>query len=221
MNMRSGQEDMNIAHLSDFHIPFSNKRLSKIIDITIRSNPELILLTGDYIDTAGSIVKFENLVRRISKDRTVFYVLGNHDRRFKSLILKALSRLPNCFCVDKSAHIYTSKRKFKYIISSWDAKGKLMSTENLKHIVLIHNPKYLVANKLGGISLIFAGHIHGGQFVLKKLKNGNLFPGSLFYKYCFESRIINGTYIIISKGLGDVFPYRMNCPYEVVNMKIN
>lgn len=220
LNLHEGKEQLITVHLSDLHLPFSNKRLPQVIRLVEEIDPELIFLTGDYFDFSTSIKVFESFISEIAQERTLFYILGNHDYRFKEEIELVFNKAYTCFNVDKNAIIYTSRNNFDYLISSWETRNQIQRIKNLSQIVLVHNPKNIIQEELPNFNLVLAGHLHGGQFVLKRFNDSRLFPGSLFYKYCFESKIINGTRIIVNKGLGDILPMRLNCPHEIVQIKI-
>ena len=73
---------------------------------------------------------------------------------------------------------------------------------------------------MDGIDLILAGHLHGGQFILFKTNKNGHFPGSLVYRYCTDRRQLKHTTLIVRKGLGDTFPFRLNCAKEVIRVQI-
>lgn len=84
----------------------------------------------------------------------------------------------------------------------------------------MHNPEKINDKELANIQVILAGHLHGGQFIFFKTKKKENFPGCLLYKHCSDRKQIHNTTIIVSKGLGDTFPFRLNCPKEMVKILI-
>ena len=66
-----------------------------------------------------------------------------------------------------------------------------------------------------GYDLVLAGHLHGCQIVAFEYQD-RLFPGALFYPYCYLSHQQGATRLIVSRGVSDLVPIRWRCPREVV-----
>lgn len=221
IDLFNGQDAFLIMQLTDFHLWFSISLLSELKFIIDKIKPDLIFLTGDYFDIPKGAKNFKLFVEEISKRFTVVYIYGNHDRLYKSISANLLCNIPNCFCVENEVFKYTTSTDKTLNITSWSNRRELKRVEGEVNIVLIHNPEKITEAELGVIDLIFAGHLHGGQFIFWKTKQGEFFPGNLVYKYCIDRKEIKNTTIIVSKGLGDTFPFRINCPKEVVLAKIS
>ena len=144
LNLHSGKEHLKAIHLSDLHLPFSRKRIPTIIEKIDLIDPELIFLTGDYVDFKSSLDEFQSFVEKISKDRYVYYVLGNHDRRFSIAITSFMSSIDNCFNVEKEICTYRSNSNFKYFISSWENRNYSVSGKEYRQLILMHNPNCLL-----------------------------------------------------------------------------
>jgi hypothetical protein len=43
-----------------------------------------------------------------------------------------------------------------------------------------------------------------------------LFPGAVFYPYCYMSHRRGSTQLVVSRGVSDLVPIRWRCPREVV-----
>jgi hypothetical protein len=43
-----------------------------------------------------------------------------------------------------------------------------------------------------------------------------LFPGAVFYPYCYLSHQYGSTRLVVSRGVSDLVPVRWRCPREVV-----
>ena len=73
---------------------------------------------------------------------------------------------------------------------------------------------------LAGYQLVFAGHLHGGQCVLAN-HNDTQYPAAWFNPWHglhFEDR---GALMLVSRGAADTFPFRINCPREVILCEIS
>lgn len=215
-----GFENLSIIHISDIHLWYSTSILKKLETLITINNPDLIILTGDYYDIPKGACNFRDFLCKISKKYTTIFIKGNHDNIYRTKISNLLLNIQNCFSVENEIYTFQSKKGNRYNITSWKNKQNLPKIKYEKNIVLIHNPEQIKENELSNIDLILAGHLHGGQFIFFKTKNNSNFPGCLIYKYCTDRKLINETTLIVSKGLGDTFPFRINCPKEVVKIII-
>ena len=67
-----------IVHLSDLH----SKPFKKALKITQNLNPDVICITGDYInDKAKNKDKMISYAFELCKIAPVYYITGNHERR--------------------------------------------------------------------------------------------------------------------------------------------
>jgi hypothetical protein len=72
---------IRILYLSDFHYNrFSTRRAQSIGDQIARLNPNIILLGGDYADSKGGMIHFNNMMASISHFKNICAIAGNHDR---------------------------------------------------------------------------------------------------------------------------------------------
>jgi uncharacterized protein len=215
-----GQEKLSIIHISDIHLWYSTTILKKLETIITKNNPDLIILTGDYYDTPKGAYNFRDFLCKISQKHTTLFIKGNHDNIYGTKISNLLLNIQNCFSVENNIYTLQSKKGNRYNLTSWENRQNLPRIKNDKNIILIHNPEKIKENELSNIDLILAGHLHGGQFIFFKTKNNSNFPGCLIYKHCADRKLINKTTLIVSKGLGDTFPLRLNCPKEIVKINI-
>ncbi|MEY2917342.1 MAG: hypothetical protein RIS73_1056, partial [Bacteroidota bacterium] len=220
INFYGGLENLSIIHISDIHLWYSTRVLKKLEAIITINNPDLIVLTGDYYDLPKGAYNFRDFLCTISKNHTIFFINGNHDTIYGTKISNLLLNIPNCFPIENSLYKFQSKNRHYYNITSWKNRNKLPNNINEKNIVLIHNPEKIKLDELSNIQLILAGHLHGGQFIFFKTKKNSNFPGCILYKHCTDRKQIMNTTLIVSKGLGDTFPFRLNCPKEIVRITI-
>ena len=207
-------------HITDIHLWYSVRILETLEESIIRINPDLIILTGDYYDLPKGAHNFREFLSKVSLRHTLIFIRGNHDKMYGTGVSDLLLNIPNCFCVETSLYKHKSKQGCCYNITSWKNRNNLPNNSSEKNIVLIHNPEKIKENELSKIHLILAGHLHGVQFIFFKTKNSSHFPGNILYKYCLDRKQIMNTTLIVSKGLGDTFPFRLNCPKEIVLITI-
>lgn len=99
-----------------------------------------------------------------------------------------------------------------------DDVEKAFSTYNkdLPGIILVHNPDVIPSLLDRPGSLILAGHTHGGQINLPYLWRQFTLMENPEYKSGFYKR--DSKEIYVSKGLGGVFPFRLNAIPEIVSI---
>lgn len=92
-----------------------------------------------------------------------------------------------------------------------DDENKESSGDKVLSVVLSHEPGYYDAD------LIFAGHIHGGQFIIPG-KGGLLSPDfSFFPEYYGDMYDLENAKLVVSRGLGNsIVPVRINNYPEIV-----
>lgn len=220
LDFYNGREELSLLHFSDVHTWFSATLLEKLKVIIRENDPALLLFTGDYFDIPRGAYLFRDFLCEVAPDYPIVFIRGNHDFFYGSRIADLLLGIQNCYCVEGDVYSFKSRKGYFYNITSWEKRQHLQRNKLEKNIVLIHNPEKLKETEMEGIDLILAGHLHGGQFILNtNAKNGH-FPGNLFYKYCTDRTQLRKTTLIVSKGLGDTFPFRLNCPKEVVKIRI-
>jgi uncharacterized protein len=223
VSWHNGDERFRLMHLSDFHLKGVGRRLCAIEAIIAIEKPDVIAMTGDYYDTPRGARLFLEFLERVSRIVPVYWVEGNHDRWFGRGNVLSLTEIQSALCVDDERREFVSKRGFHYQFVSWRQwlKHEGSNPRKGRQIILMHNPEEIRGDRLGGSDLVLAGHLHGGQFVLGKTRNQSNFPGSILYRWCGDRYDVDGTTVIVSRGLGDTVPVRFRCPYEVVIIEVD
>jgi predicted MPP superfamily phosphohydrolase len=206
--------DVVAMQLSDIHLGHhrGRKYLEKIVEETNQRKPDIVLITGDLIDSEAAFVPGElGPLARFSAP--VYYVGGNHEKyvdaeRAFALVKKyGVNVLRNQLVethglqlvgldymnADEDTfdlHPSDDSRTIKSVLASLHLKNDMPS------VLLHHSPagaQYAAAN---GIDLMIAGHTHGGQF----------FPGTLVATAIFP--FTRGLYrrgqlqVFVSQGAG-------------------
>ena len=220
-------DGVRVVFLTDFHLGRTDfKRLNKIVSMTSAQQPDLVLLGGDF--PKGHDLKSgmnpNNLAQKLSLiqvDAPIYTVLGNHDwwaggREYTEAFTKAGIRV-----LDNDKRRVKIKNGYVDIIGVADLTTrqvnlkKAMKGTKIPRIVITHTPD-IYYDVIDNVSLILAGHTHGGQFVIPFTKP--LFVPSK-YGAAFASGLIEFSRnpMIISRGLGtSVIPLRLGCKPEIV-----
>jgi len=186
--------DIVAMQLSDIHLGHhrGGKYLEKIVEETNQRKPDIVLITGDLIDSEAAFVpgELEPLARFSAP---VYYVGGNHEkyvdaeRTFALVKHYGVNVLRNQVAethglqlvgldymnADEDTfdlHPSDDSRTIKSVLASLHLKIDMPS------VLLHHSPagaQYAAAN---GIDLMIAGHTHGGQFFPGTLVATAIFP---------------------------------------------
>lgn len=225
-----------ILQISDLHNKEFGKDNKKLVKLTKEVKPDIIVITGDIIDSRRT--NTDVAIRYINQIKTVapiYYSPGNHESRiseyqdFENRLAKQGVNILN----DKSKSIKINNDSIDLIgvrdisfIQKENRKEELSNIiNNLKNkdnsnlsILLSHRPDLIDLYAKESIDLVFSGHAHGGQVRLPFI-GGILAPDQgLFPKYTSGIYNKDNTHMIVSRGLGNsLFPLRVfNKPELVV-----
>lgn len=220
-------EGYRIVQISDLHNVKFGKNNQKLVDRIRECEPDMIVLTGDLVDSNHTNVdRAVQFVDEIVKICPVYYVTGNHEYWLDT------SEYENLMDGVASAGVIILDNQVVEI-SRWDAKFRLvglddksladgtlealLSDEKELTVVLAHEPQYLARYAGTGVDLVLSGHAHGGQFRLPFV-GGIVAPDQGFLpEYTAGEYYMNGTEMIVSRGLGNsVIPVRLFNYPEIV-----
>jgi len=233
-----------ILHISDLHNKEFGKNQKKLISLTKELNPDIIVVTGDLIDSRRTTIDDMHIALSYMKSATdiapVYYVSGNHEER-SNLYNDLKIALEECGVInmddthknielngDSISLLGLADISFNPIISSKyntstlgfdEILGNLKTESNNKFTILLsHRPELIKLYSKENIDLVFSGHAHGGQIRLPFL-GGLIAPNQGFFpKYINGIHKLNSTSLVISRGLGNsLAPQRIfNRPELVV-----
>jgi predicted MPP superfamily phosphohydrolase len=87
-------------------------------------------------------------------------------------------------------------------------------------LLCAHYPGVFPAAARAGYRLVLAGHLHGGQCVLATVKD-RLYPAVWLHPW-HGLRFTDGdASLLVSRGVADTFPFRFNCPREILLCEIS
>lgn len=232
-----------IAQISDFHNTRSKAVRDKIISALLESKPDIIVITGDFIDyyRTDTDISLEFL-RRLISVAPVYYIPGNHEARIDEYPQFCASAerlgarvLDDCLVSvvrgDSKIDIVGVKDPYFYKeyepvperridILSEKLKSLLQAGESYT-VLLSHRPELAELYADSGVDLALCGHAHGGQFRLPFV--GGVFSPSqgLLPKYTCGLYETNGKRMIVSRGIGNSsFPFRINNSPEFVFIRL-
>lgn len=169
---------LRIVQITDPHLgPFmSVARLRRLCERAVRRDPDLILLTGDFL-TMESQGDPQHLTQALEPLRglpgRVFACRGNHDLEAPHVVARALASAGVTLLIDESAHVETGNGAVEVLgidfrfreraahIAQVIARHPRRSGE--LRIALLHDPGAFQHVPDGAADLVLSGHTHGGQ----------------------------------------------------------
>lgn len=233
--MASTLKDLKIVHLSDLHIgediSISTKRTLKILH---RIKPDMILLTGDYVEWHGKKRAYDNAINFLSQLNAplgVYAVMGDADYSF--------SRKSCGFCHEEGSTRPPTQHQVRFLrdaqvvieiegggisIIGIGGDSDYASSSNTVNNMLIDSPAIVLShsslaynsiNKEGNV-LVLSGDTHGGQiylpeFIWKILKRK---PDTAHMYGLYQDKN-KSLYVTSGIGTSDI-PFRFGVPPEVV-----
>jgi predicted MPP superfamily phosphohydrolase len=236
-------DGFTIAQLSDIHLdeytePFL---LREAIEHINRMQPDMVLLTGDYVSaevlskkmTMGAAWQCSKLLSKITCPQK-YAILGNHDiiaganEITEAVASAGIPVLRNAFLP-----IYRGGSRIWLAGIDDPVLGKpdpdrtlpvaIRNQANEPIILMCHAPDFVdplvnhPASK--SIALVLSGHTHGGQVRIPLLGALHLPPGGR--KYVEGLFDVGGMQLYVNRGIGAVgVPFRFNCRPEITRFRL-
>ena len=234
-------EGYRIVQISDLHNAKFGKNNQKLVDRIRECEPDMIVLTGDLVDSNHTNVdRAVQFVDEIVKICPVYYVTGNHEYWLEKSeydeLMDGLIGAGGVILDDQVVEISMGDAKFRLVglddksLADGTLGTLLNNAQNVAHedseekeftVVLAHEPQYLARYAGTGVDLVLSGHAHGGQFRLPFV-GGIVAPDQGFFpEYTAGEYYMDGTEMIVSRGLGNsVIPVRLFNYPEIVCVEL-
>jgi len=225
---------LRIAQLSDFHFDnyFSIAPLRKAVEVINKVEPDLVVLTGDFVTApmfsgdrkkaASPIEPCTEILSQLRSRLGVYACMGNHDgatdsrRITDTLHAKGIAVLSNrAIPFEKDGCRLWLAGIDDVIEGSADLSATLKDIPNNEVVILLaHEPDYATHTAKFPVDVQLSGHTHGGQVripflgapVLPEL--GVMFPMGLYQ--------VGNLILYTNVGIGTVrLPVRFFCPAEI------
>jgi uncharacterized protein len=231
-------DGLRIAQLSDIHMdeftePFF---LHHVIDQINLLQPDVVLLTGDYVSyeigskhfAIGSAWQCANILTSL-RCAHIYAILGNHDVAVNANEVTSALRA-NGITVLNNACLPIERPGARIWLAGIDdpvvgnpnpelaIPDSIRNVPNEPVILMCHAPDYaddLLAHPAGkAVDLMLSGHTHGGQVRLPLL--GALQLPELGKKYVEGWFQLGRMQLYVNRGIGTIgIPFRLDCPPEI------
>jgi predicted MPP superfamily phosphohydrolase len=189
----------------------SDRLSHQILKSVAHAAPDAVLLGGDLADQTSELDPLTELVSRLNALAPVLAIGGNHDRQIGfDRVGRAVERGGGQWIHEAVVRVKHGSRTIA--VSGPETEG---DAGGHVRVLCAHNPRIWKTARHAGFDLVLAGHLHGCQLVTAWYRD-RLFPGALFYPYCFLSHHAGSTRLVVSRGVSDLVPIRWRCPREVV-----
>ena len=224
-----------IAHVSDYHNRTSSIVDKQILDSLKEEQPDIIVITGDLIDSKSPNVDVAlEFTRKLCEIAPVYYVTGNHesnvwrsDENEFNRLIDGLSDMGVTLLRNSSVKIQNDAGDYFYLHGIDDPyfyggyEQDFQRTEILcndlnindeeLNVLLAHHPETLSVYYKYNFDLVFSGHAHGGQITF--FGKAIMAPDQVtFPPYTEGLYKMVDTQLVLSRGIGySMFPLRVSC----------
>jgi predicted MPP superfamily phosphohydrolase len=211
-----GMDSLRVVQISDSHLgaTFHWQKFEEHLQRIQKTNPDLIVITGDYVDDDSTKEDMIRCCEALGKMKTtygVYVIYGNHDKGYMNYRNFTLEDMEKEF---EKNHIKLLEDEVElidnkfYLIGRRDRSVQNRKTakelvENLDHskymIMLDHQPNDYDNEAEASVDLVLSGHTHGGQMIPIGI-TGEL-SGANDKTYGLETR--KNTTFIVNSGISD------------------
>jgi len=215
--------NIKIAHLSDIHLGSTSKGfLKRVIEKTNSANPDLVLITGDLVDSWDAL-DGGNLKLLDKIKAPVYFSIGNHEQylgpddvvQFLKQKTKVVPLLRGDVAEFGVVRIVGIDHSHDKVLVEKQLAGLKRHSEKFT-ILMNHSPKGFFIAADAGVNLMLSGHTHSGQ----------IFPFNFFVKRHHE--FIKGLYkykdcyLYVTPGTGTWGPpMRLGSKNQITLLKLN
>jgi hypothetical protein len=225
---------LRIVQLSDLHIERTTPRERALPGLVAELEPDLILLTGDYLNTSyrrdpHALSDLRALLAQLHAPAGVVAIWGTPKVDFQDVLRPVLNGLGIVLLEDEACEVVVRDHRLWLVGLTCTRDLELAGTvlrrllrgvpEGAYTVLLHHTPDLMPAAAAQGVDLVLSGHTHGGQWCLPGF--GALHTSSRYWKrYEGGYRRERATHLYVSRGLGmegfGLPRARFFCPPEVV-----
>lgn len=222
-------DGFTIVQLTDLHVGLTIDRefVQRVVDRTNHLAPDLIALTGDFVDGRVESLRDDiEPLRELRAKHGIYAVTGNHEYYSGAdPWIAEITRLGVRYLRNERVTIGNGEGAFELIgvddhTASGDGHGEDFAKATAGRdptralVALAHQPRQVRRAAKHGVDLQLSGHTHGGQIwpwhYIVRFQQGGLLAG----RYEYE-----GTQLYVSRGCGYWGPpVRVLAPLEITRI---
>jgi uncharacterized protein len=231
----SALDGFTIAFVADVHHgPFCTQAM--LDDIVRRTNAihnggpaDLVVLGGDLINTSlNDLPAALDMATALRGRLGTVACMGNHDVMDNAgkFVTEVERRGVPLLIDDAMTFTASGGARFQVLGVNWQlgqtalnwSVGQTAAKRDpaLFPICLAHHPHAWDEAARLGLPLVLSGHTHGGQIML----TDKIGAGPLRFRYWNGVHKRNGSTLVISNGVGNWFPLRLNAPAEILKLTL-
>jgi len=223
-----------IAFVADVHAgPFSNQAmLERIVQRTNTIHhggpADLVLMGGDLINTSlRDLPAALEMATALRSRLGTIACMGNHDvMQNPGRFIEEVEKRGIPLLRDDAMTLTSNGTRFQVMGVDWrlgdDALYESVAAAAARRnpllfpICLAHHPHCWDEGVRQGLPLMLSGHTHGGQIML----TDSIGAGPLRFRYWSGEHRRDGSTLVISNGVGNWFPLRVNAPAEIMKITL-
>jgi len=229
-----------IAHISDLHNAEIGKDNKKLLALLEESQPDIIVFTGDIIDSYRTDVDTAiSFTEKAAEIAPIYFVPGNHESRIPEDYQKLLEGFGKIGVTVLENQTEKIEKDGEYICiagvkdpafekTNSSSYGRIMSgyldtldTDGFFCVLLSHRPELFDIYCEYSVDLVLSGHAHGGQIRLPFIGAVYVPVQGFFPEYTEGLHTDGSTNMVISRGIGNSsVPIRFNNRPEVVLIEL-
>lgn len=203
--LRGATRPVRLVHISDIHSDAKVRLEERLPGIIAGLNPDLIVFTGDAVNSPEGLPIFKTLMGKLSRLAPTYAVKGNWDIiHWGALDLFGGTGVVELKGRGRIVPIAGAHLMIAGLPPFLSLRVKENTAEKARGSLLVwlsHYPDEIQEAALGGVDLYLAGHTHGGQVALPLY--GALITFSRFDKL-FEHGLhrVGKAWLYVTRGIG-------------------
>ena len=205
-------DGFRVVQLSDCHVgPIAHPdALREGLDRAMAEDPDLIVVTGDIVDTpTADLERWLPELGRLRARHGVVAILGNHDHKVGlGRVAETIRRTAGWTVLRDEVlrvadGLYVAGLEFRLTPHEGDAVAAVAGAipAGAASVLLAHHPNAFTAARAAGFPLTLAGHTHGGQIAMPFLPWMN--PArALMTAYDGGTYAEDGCVLHVNRGIG-------------------